>query len=216
VRRERRAPVHWRRVGTACGGSPIAAYPYRAAYQPLTCNGEDYDGIPAAPTTTSSSHRAGGRLHHAGPAIYDLAGNAKEWTSQYTGRTPDNTPIVVVRGGAYDRPHRAALRFTLSRAAVDVLLPPRVPLLLTMRPGPVPLPERHRLRQQRRLWHRLLRHRHRLRRGASLRALCRCDQRPDELRRLRRDLHRHPELRERGLPVRATPGGRRQETGIRN
>ena len=60
------------------------------------------------------------------PAIYDLSGNAKEWTSQITGTTPapDLTPIAVVRGGAYDTP-AIGLRcdFTLSRAAVDVLLP---------------------------------------------------------------------------------------------
>jgi hypothetical protein len=101
-------------------------YPYSFdTYQALTCNGEDYDGIPPLPdndvliaTAQASS------CVTPSPAIYDLSGNAKEWTSQYTGLTPDNTPIVVVRGGAYDTP-AIGLRcdFTLSRAAVDVLLP---------------------------------------------------------------------------------------------
>jgi hypothetical protein len=113
--------------GAACGGSPVAAYPYRAAYQALTCNGEDYDGVPGGsdddvliPTGQAATCAT------PAPAIYDMSGNAKEWTSQYTGTTPapDNTPIVVVRGGAYDTP-AIGLRcdFTLSRAAVDVLLP---------------------------------------------------------------------------------------------
>ncbi|MBI5481238.1 MAG: SUMF1/EgtB/PvdO family nonheme iron enzyme, partial [Deltaproteobacteria bacterium] len=115
--------------GAACVRSPAFAYPYGGSYAPLTCNGEDYDGVPGGSdddVLIPTGQAAACTRPAPDPAIYDLSGNAKEWTSQYTGTTPapENTPIAVVRGGAYDTP-AIGLRcdFTLSRAAVDVLLP---------------------------------------------------------------------------------------------
>ncbi|HEY3352446.1 MAG TPA: MopE-related protein [Polyangia bacterium] len=110
--------------GAACGAT---AYPYGAAYLPDTCNGEDYDGIPGG--VDDDVLIPTGQLAACvtpGTAVHDLSGNVKEWTNQITGTTPapDNTPIAVVRGGAYDTP-KVGLRcdFVLSRAATDVLLP---------------------------------------------------------------------------------------------
>ena len=55
--------------------------------------------------------------------VYDLSGNAKEWTDDVRGTTgpPDDTPIAVVRGGGYDSPAPGlTCGFDLSRAAITL------------------------------------------------------------------------------------------------
>ena len=107
----------------ACGGAADTSIPYGDTYAPAACNGADRNaGAGAADVLLPT-----GGLSCATPdGVHDLSGNAKEWTDDIRGTTgpPDNTPIAVVRGGAYDTPAPGlTCDFVLSREATDVLLP---------------------------------------------------------------------------------------------
>lgn len=112
----------------ACQGAALAAYPYGASYQPLTCNGLDFDGAPGGanddlllPTGDASL-----ALCVTPTGIHDLSGNVAEWTSTATGNTgaPLNLPIYMAKGGSYKTPALGlTCQFTLSRYASNAILP---------------------------------------------------------------------------------------------
>ena len=115
-------------IVAACAGAAGNAYPYGATYQPLTCNGLDYDGVPGGandnvlvPTGAAALPMCATPL-----GIYDLSGNAAEWTSTVTGTTgaPLNLSIYVAKGGSYLSPSAGlTCQFDLSRYASNAILP---------------------------------------------------------------------------------------------
>jgi hypothetical protein len=110
----------------ACEGGLAYVYPYGSAYQPLTCNGIDFDGIPGGanddvlvPTGSAALAACVGPL-----GIYDLSGNAAEWTSTVTGNTgaPQNLSIFMTKGGSYATPQLGlTCQFGLSRYASNAI-----------------------------------------------------------------------------------------------
>jgi hypothetical protein len=112
----------------ACESATQKAYPYGVSYQPLTCNGLDFDGVPGgadddiliatgAPATSSCATALG---------VHDLSGNAAEWTSTVTGNTgaPQNLSIFLTKGGSYKTPALGlTCQFSLSRLASNAILP---------------------------------------------------------------------------------------------
>ncbi|MGE0784743.1 MAG: MopE-related protein [Sandaracinaceae bacterium] len=72
----------------------------------LTCNGEEYDSTPATPTvdddalfpTGSTAFGACFSDWGAGGVVYDLSGNAREWTNTQT----ISSSVHQIRGGSYD------------------------------------------------------------------------------------------------------------------
>ncbi len=112
---------------TACAGAANNLYPYGMAYEPLTCNGLDYDGIPGGANDNvllpTGSDALPGCMTADG--IHDLSGNAAEWTSTITGNTgaPENLNIFVAKGGSYDSPALGlTCSFNLSRFASNAIL----------------------------------------------------------------------------------------------
>lgn len=111
----------------ACEGAAHNLYPYGTAYQPLTCNGLDYDGIPGGANDNVLVPTGSNDLLSCKTAdsIFDLSGNASEWTSTTTGNTgpPKNLPIYMAKGGSYDSPALGlTCTFTLSRFASNAIL----------------------------------------------------------------------------------------------
>ena len=110
----------------ACESAAGNLYPYGNTYQPLTCNGLDYDGIPGGandnvlvPTGTLAQCIAPGQIH-------DVSGNAAEWTSTITSNTgpPNNLDIHVAMGGSYETPKLGlACSFDFSRFAENSIRP---------------------------------------------------------------------------------------------
>jgi len=112
-------------VRVACEGSTGSLFPYGDSYEPLTCNGLDYDGIPGG--DNDNVILAAGALLQcmAEGQIYDLSGNAAEWTSTVTSNTgpPNNLSIHVVMGGSYESAALGlACSFDLSRVAENAIL----------------------------------------------------------------------------------------------
>ena len=108
----------------ACeGGTAGKAYPYGASYNPVACNGEDYDGVAGGvdddivqPTGLSSCKSSGD--------IYDLSGNVAEWTSTVTGNTgaPQNLSIYITKGGSFLTPANGlTCQFDLSRSTSNAI-----------------------------------------------------------------------------------------------
>lgn len=110
----------------ACQSAAGNLYPYGNSYQPLTCNGLDYDGQPGGSNdNVLVSTGALAQCVAPGP-IYDLSGNAAEWTSTVTANTgpPDNLDIHVVMGGSFETPALGlACTFDLSRFAENAIRP---------------------------------------------------------------------------------------------
>ncbi len=87
----------------ACQGVAATVYPYADVHQPNTCNGKENDGDGAQagnqdvllPTGAKSGCTAGTE------GVFDMSGNAREWTSELRGAAPGPTGYTV-RGGAYD------------------------------------------------------------------------------------------------------------------
>jgi hypothetical protein len=111
---------------TACEAGAARTYPYGASYQPLTCNGLDYDGIPGG-ANDDLLLATGSAAQCVTPSlIHDLSGNAAEWTSTVTGNTgpPQNLTIYMAKGGSYKTPALGlTCQFTLSRYASNAILP---------------------------------------------------------------------------------------------
>jgi formylglycine-generating enzyme required for sulfatase activity len=56
--------------------------------------------------------------------LFDMSGNLREWTDDQRGKTAENVPSYVVRGGAYHTPVEGlTCNFELSQAVADVVLP---------------------------------------------------------------------------------------------
>ncbi len=110
----------------ACESAAGNTYPYGDTYEPLTCNGLDFDGV-AGGGNDNVLVPTGSLLQCTAPGpIHDLSGNAAEWTSSVTSNTgpPSNLDIHVVMGGSYETPALGlACAFDLSRFAENAILP---------------------------------------------------------------------------------------------
>jgi len=110
----------------ACEAPTAAAYPYGTSYVATNCNGNDYDAIPGG----SIEHRlvpAGSNPSCVSQLdIYDLSGNAAEWTSTVTGNTggTSNLNIYMAKGGSYLTPAIGlTCQFSMSVYASNAILP---------------------------------------------------------------------------------------------
>ena len=92
----------------ACEGSSGNLYPYGNSYQATTCNGNDYDPDPGTPSVNEDALLTTGELIGCVTAtsIFDLSGNAAEWTSTLKGTTSGTTSydIYELFGGSYLSP----------------------------------------------------------------------------------------------------------------
>lgn len=83
------------------------AYPYGSSYEGNTCNGDDYDGVPGG--ADDNVLLPTGELAQCKTTddIFDLSGNATEWTSTKTGATNEAPPqdIYQLHGGSYLSPN---------------------------------------------------------------------------------------------------------------
>jgi hypothetical protein len=110
----------------ACGGPGATAYPYGASYVATACNGLDWDGVPGSPD--DNVLLATGSLAQCvtPDGIFDLSGNAIEWSSTVTGNTgpPNNLDILIAKGGSFlTSAPGLACAFTLSRFGANAILP---------------------------------------------------------------------------------------------
>ncbi len=81
-------------------------FPYGMSYEPDTCNGGDHDAVPGGPVD-SVLLPTGSLLECKSESdLYDLSGNAAEWTSTRTGSTNEVPPqdIYQLHGGSYLSP----------------------------------------------------------------------------------------------------------------
>lgn len=109
----------------ACEGAANSAYPYGVSYQPLTCNGLDYDGVPGGANDDVLLPTGSLAACVTPTAVFDLSGNAAEWTSTVTGNTgpPKNLSIYEAKGGSYKTPALGlTCQFDLSRFASNAIL----------------------------------------------------------------------------------------------
>ncbi|MFO0590410.1 MAG: MopE-related protein [Polyangiaceae bacterium] len=103
----------------ACRGAANTLYPYGAAYAPLTCNGADQPMAALQPTGSLPMCVV------SGATVYDLSGNAAEWTSTQTNAAAAPNRIFQLHGGSYLSPS-LGLACTIElapRAAEQTLLP---------------------------------------------------------------------------------------------
>jgi hypothetical protein len=113
-------------IQAACEGGVANAYPYGMSYQPLTCNGLDYDGVPGGANDDVLLPTGAAAMCSTANGIHDLSGNAAEWTSTTTGNTgpPQNLVLYMAKGGSYKTPGLGlTCQFTLSRYAANAILP---------------------------------------------------------------------------------------------
>lgn len=91
----------------ACEGLSASAFPYGNAYDPMACNGNDYDpdctgsdDDVSLPTGTAYGCPSPGSSMCASEfGVLDMSGNVKEWTATQVSAMP---PSYRIRGGAYD------------------------------------------------------------------------------------------------------------------
>ena len=113
----------------ACAGETGRVFPYGdtlASYEPLTCNGADRDGAPGGGVDHVLAPTGDLAACVSDDGLYDMSGNAKEWTADPRGNTgpPASTPIYVTRGGSAQSPVLGLTCQTeLSRAQADTVLP---------------------------------------------------------------------------------------------
>ncbi|MBI4509974.1 MAG: SUMF1/EgtB/PvdO family nonheme iron enzyme [Deltaproteobacteria bacterium] len=91
--------------GRSCqgGGTPPGdfEYPYGDTYQPLSCNGSDYDPITSTASNEDLAIQAGSLLMcKSEGSVYDLSGNLKEWTDDP--RCAAGSVVHTLRGGSFD------------------------------------------------------------------------------------------------------------------
>ncbi len=110
----------------ACAGAAGLTYPYGATYEPLSCNGLDFDGVPGGADDDVVVPAGDASLSTCVTAegVHDLSGNVSEWSSTVTGTTPvTNIPIYQVRGGSFASPSQGlTCQFSLSRYAATASL----------------------------------------------------------------------------------------------
>ena len=108
---------------SACEGAGATAYPYGASYDTGACNGADND-IDAAAGVQNALLPAGSVASCASAAgVFDMSGNAKEWTDDLQG-TAGSQNIYAVRGGSYESPeYGLTCQTRLSQAIATTALP---------------------------------------------------------------------------------------------
>ncbi|MCB9605480.1 MAG: SUMF1/EgtB/PvdO family nonheme iron enzyme [Polyangiaceae bacterium] len=81
-------------------------YPYGTSYEANTCNGDDYDGIPGGANDNVLLPTGSLAMCKTADDVFDLSGNATEWTSTKTGATNEMPPqdIYQLHGGSYLSP----------------------------------------------------------------------------------------------------------------
>lgn len=82
----------------ACRGAASTLYPYGATYDGLTCNGADQPMQGILPTGQLAACVV------AGAQVFDLSGNAAEWTTTQTNALPAPGRIFQLHGGSYLSP----------------------------------------------------------------------------------------------------------------
>lgn len=90
-----------------CGGAASSLYPYGNTYDPLACNGYDFDRDCTAPNDNEEPLSTG--FSYECPAVadtcvsadgvYDLSGNVKEWTGEAVPMGSNNRRVL---GGAFN------------------------------------------------------------------------------------------------------------------
>ncbi len=103
----------------ACRGTANTLYPYGPAYAGMTCNGADQPMQGLLPTGQLAACVV------TGATLFDLSGNAAEWTTTQTNVAPAPDRIFQLHGGSYLSPS-LGLACTIElapRAAEKTLLP---------------------------------------------------------------------------------------------
>jgi hypothetical protein len=108
----------------ACEGAARTRFPYGNTYEPSTCNGAARDAIPGGPIDSRMEPTGTLSGCRSSSEVFDLSGNAKEWTEDPRGTTSGGRTIYVVRGGSHESPEFGLTCSTdLSRVTGDTLLP---------------------------------------------------------------------------------------------
>jgi len=108
-------------LAAACAGTAENIYPYGAVYQPQTCNGLDNDGVAGGADDNVLLPTGAMQQCKSADTIYDLSGNAAEWSSTITDAT---LKIYEAQGGSYETPALGlTCGFVMSRFASNAVLP---------------------------------------------------------------------------------------------
>ena len=110
----------------ACESAAGNTYPYGMTFMPLACNGLELDGIPGGGDDNVLLATGSLATCVTPQNIFDLSGNAAEWTSVVTANTgpPDNLDIYIAKGGSFETPEIGlTCQFDLSRFAENSILP---------------------------------------------------------------------------------------------
>lgn len=111
---------------SACEGGSSNVYPYGSSYEGLTCNGINYDGVPGGAVNNILVPTGSMPNCQSQSGVYDLSGNAAEWTSTQTGTTggSPSLKIYMAKGGSYLSPAAGlTCQFAMSVYATNAILP---------------------------------------------------------------------------------------------